>query len=114
LNVELLAELDPQLITKTRLGARKAQELYRSVRPWHSDELLPLELVQIDHTQLDVMVVDESQRMVLGQPWLTLAIDVASRGGDRILRLAGCSGGYFRGNRAYPTTTVTVWRWVQH
>jgi transposase InsO family protein len=77
--VELLAELDPQLITKTRLGARKAQELYRSVRPWRSDELLPLELVQIDHTQLDVMVVDESQRMVLGRPWLTLAIDVASR-----------------------------------
>jgi putative transposase len=44
-----LAELDPQLITKTRLGARKAQELYRPVRPWHSDQLLPLELVQIDH-----------------------------------------------------------------
>jgi putative transposase len=74
-----LAELDPQLITKTRLGARKAQELYRPVRPWHSDELLPLDLVQIDHTQLDVMVVDESQRRVLGRPWLTLAIDVASR-----------------------------------
>jgi putative transposase len=74
-----LAELDPQLITKTRLGARKAQELYRPVRPWHSDELLPLELVQIDHTQLHVMVVDESQRRVLGRPWLTLAIDVASR-----------------------------------
>jgi putative transposase len=34
-------------------------------------------LVQIDHTQLDVMVVDESQRLVLGRPWL--AIDVASR-----------------------------------
>jgi hypothetical protein len=29
-----------------------------------------MELVQIDHTQLDVMVVDESQRLVLSRLWL--------------------------------------------
>jgi putative transposase len=39
---------------------------------------LPLEVVQIDHTLVDV-VVDELERLPLGRPWLTLAIDVASR-----------------------------------
>jgi putative transposase len=40
----------------------------------------PLELVQIDHTQVDVIVVDEERRQALpGRPWLTLAIDVCSR-----------------------------------
>jgi putative transposase len=40
---------------------------------------LPLEVVQIDHTLVDVVVVDELERLPLGRPWLTLAIDVASR-----------------------------------
>jgi putative transposase len=35
--------------------------------------------VQIDHTPVDVIVVDERERLPIGRPWLTLAIDVASR-----------------------------------
>ena len=34
---------------------------------------------QIDHTQLDIMVLDESRSHVLGRPWLTLVLDVATR-----------------------------------
>jgi putative transposase len=40
----------------------------------------PLEVVQIDHTEIDIIVVDELTRAPLpGRPWLTLAIDVFSR-----------------------------------
>ena len=39
----------------------------------------PLGLVQIDHTLADVIVVAEGSRLPIGRPWLTLAIDVASR-----------------------------------
>src|SRR5215471_20098288 len=36
--------------------------------------------VQIDHTEIDIIVVDELARTPLpGRPWLTLAIDVFSR-----------------------------------
>jgi putative transposase len=35
--------------------------------------------VQIDHTLVDVIVVDRQLRQPLQRPWLTLAIDVASR-----------------------------------
>lgn len=39
----------------------------------------PLSLVQIDHTLVDVMVVDSLTRAPIQRPWLTLAIDVYSR-----------------------------------
>jgi len=39
----------------------------------------PLSLVQIDHTLVDVIVVDSVTRTPIQRPWLTLAIDVYSR-----------------------------------
>jgi putative transposase len=39
----------------------------------------PLALVQIDHTLVDVIVVDSVARTPIQRPWLTLAIDVCSR-----------------------------------
>lgn len=41
--------------------------------------LMPLDLVQIDHTRVDLMVVSEDRQKVLGRPWISLAIDVATR-----------------------------------
>lgn len=39
----------------------------------------PLALVQIDHTLVDVIVVDSVTRAPIQRPWLTLAIDICSR-----------------------------------
>jgi putative transposase len=39
----------------------------------------PFDLVQIDHTPADVIIVDDVDRRPIGRPWLTLAIDVATR-----------------------------------
>lgn len=39
----------------------------------------PLEIIQIDHTQADVEVVDEWFRRSMGRPWLSVAIDIATR-----------------------------------
>ena len=39
----------------------------------------PLEVVQIDHTLVDVILVDSIDRLPIGRPYLTLAIDVYSR-----------------------------------
>jgi transposase InsO family protein len=38
-----------------------------------------LQSVQIDHTLADIIVVDERDRLSVGRPWLTVAIDVFSR-----------------------------------
>ena len=39
----------------------------------------PLDWVQIDHTPVDVIIVDPIDRLPIGRPWLTVAIDVFSR-----------------------------------
>lgn len=39
----------------------------------------PMDLLQIDHTPVDVIVVDQQKRLPIGRPWLTLAIDVRTR-----------------------------------
>ena len=39
----------------------------------------PLEIVQIDHTPLDIQIVDERYRKPIGRPYITVALDVYSR-----------------------------------
>jgi putative transposase len=39
----------------------------------------PLAVVQIDHTQFNVMLLDDIYRLLIGKPWVTLIIDVFSR-----------------------------------
>ncbi|MBB2201650.1 Mu transposase C-terminal domain-containing protein [Gluconacetobacter tumulisoli] len=39
----------------------------------------PLSIVQIDHSEADVMIVDEALRLPLNRPWITVAIDVHTR-----------------------------------
>ena len=38
-----------------------------------------MQVVQIDHTRVDAIVVDQVHRRPIGRPWLTLAIDVHTR-----------------------------------
>jgi len=38
-----------------------------------------LSVVQIDHARADVMLVDDHHRRSIGRPWVTVAIDVATR-----------------------------------
>src|SRR3546814_6016134 len=50
------------------------------ISDWSSDVCSSdLEQVQIDHTPADVIVVDERHRLPIGRPYVTAAIDVASR-----------------------------------
>lgn len=39
----------------------------------------PLQIVQIDHTKVDIILVDDETRMPIGRPWVTLMIDIYSR-----------------------------------
>ena len=63
---------------KAREGAAKAGNQFRQVRPGLQTER-PLQVVQIDHTPVDLMLVDDATRACIGRPWLTLALDVHTR-----------------------------------
>lgn len=71
-------QLDQQAVLKRRLGSKEASRRLSPVRSG-LDVSEPLQLVQIDHTLVDVIVVDEIAREPIGRPWLTLAVDVATR-----------------------------------
>ena len=39
----------------------------------------PLQLIEIDHTPCDIILVDDEHRLQIGRPWITVAIDIYSR-----------------------------------
>ncbi|MEO9871156.1 transposase [Ekhidna sp.] len=74
-----IASLSEYNITKHRFGKARARKEFDAKIKKFPDALFPLSSVQIDHTPLDIIVVDEKHREPLGRPWLTLAIDSYSR-----------------------------------
>lgn len=65
-------------VAKAREGAKSARNRYGPAHPGLRPSA-PLEIVQIDHTKVDVQLVDDLSRAPLGRPWLTLLLDVYSR-----------------------------------
>lgn len=71
--------IDPKLAMKKREGYKKAHKEFSNFEGEFPEGNYPLEVFQVDHTPLDIMVVDSTFRKPLGRPYLTLAIDVYSR-----------------------------------
>jgi putative transposase len=71
--------VDLKEIVHHRGGPKAARDQFRPVSGKGLRPTRPLELFQIDHTPVDVIVVDEIDRHPIGRPWLTLVIDVATR-----------------------------------
>ncbi|HEY2492283.1 MAG TPA: hypothetical protein VGI33_05170 [Paenibacillus sp.] len=67
---------------KLRLrNIKAASAVYDDVARGYADReaLYPLDIVQIDHTLLDIEVLDDETGLNLGRPWITLGIDVYAR-----------------------------------
>lgn len=61
-----------------RFGRTAAVKTFRSVLG-HRTTSAPLERAEMDHTQLDLMVLDDNSGLPLGRPWLTVCIDDFTR-----------------------------------
>jgi putative transposase len=68
--------LDARRVAKARLQSSEAAALYDPVPGTYRVDRA-LDVVQIDHTRVDVIAVDETHRMLIGRPCLSLAVDVA-------------------------------------
>jgi len=73
-----IAGLDPLKATRRREGQDVSRNL-QGVGGEPPAMTVPLEQVQIDHTVIDLIVVDERDRQPIGRPYLTIAIDVFTR-----------------------------------
>lgn len=71
--------LDAYRVTVLREGSKKAKYKHKPM-VGHIEATRALETVQIDHTLADaILISDENRTVPIGRPWVTLAIDVASR-----------------------------------
>lgn len=70
--------LSEKLVLKKRIGKNEAEKLEINKKEY-PDGLYPLHILQIDHTKVDIILVDDEYRQELGRPWITVAIDVYSR-----------------------------------
>ena len=61
-----------------RFGRLAAVKRFRSVQT-HRTTDAPLERAEIDHTLLDLFVIDDRTGLPLGRPWLTVCVDDYSR-----------------------------------
>jgi putative transposase len=68
----------PRERLRAREGAAAAGDRLRQVKMGPRTER-PLQTVQIDHTKVDIMLVDDVTRACIGRPWLTLVLDVHTR-----------------------------------
>ena len=73
-----LDAMDAREVMKAREGAKAARQRFAPVTEKNRAER-PLDVVQIDHTPADVILVDSFERKAIGRPWVTLAIDIATR-----------------------------------
>lgn len=72
-------DIDEQERHKKRMGPRSAKDKYRPLRGSFPATDVPNSVVQIDHTPVDVIIVDEADRLPIGRPNLTMSIDVHTR-----------------------------------
>ena len=70
--------IDASLLVKRRHGSKALQKLQPTVGRF-PEVASPYDVVQIDHTILDVQLVDEQYRKPIGRAHITVAIDVFSR-----------------------------------
>lgn len=74
-----LAKVDEKDALRGRGQREKAKNKFTPVAGRFPNADYPLAVVQIDHTPVDLILVDDVYRKPIGRPWLTLAIDVYSR-----------------------------------
>lgn len=69
--------IHPKLIAKRRKGMKVTET--RGLPGRYPEVKMPLDVIQIDHTKVDVIIVDEETRQSIGRPNITVAIDIYSR-----------------------------------
>ena len=73
-----LSDLHQYLVAKARLGKEAGEKEFRAALKNLKVSRI-LERVEIDHTPVDLIVIDKATKLPLGRPWLTMAIDRYSR-----------------------------------
>lgn len=77
---KIFERISTKVVERMRFGTKSINKYEEVNRGFANKEALyPLHLVEIDHTRMDIEVIDEKNGVVIGRPWITLGVDVYSR-----------------------------------
>lgn len=71
--------IDEYQRVRRREGSKAANEKFQPILGSFPGADYPLAVVQIDHTPMDVIAVDDVHRLPIGRPYLTIVVDVFSK-----------------------------------
>lgn len=74
-----IKSISEEKMLKGRGQRKKAKQKFTPKAGQFPDANYPLSVVQIDHTPIDIILVDDKYRKPIGRPYLTVAVDVYSR-----------------------------------
>ena len=72
-------KLEDKEAIRKRISPKAAKQQYQPVTGRFPNANYPNAVVQIDHTPVDLIIVDEAHRQPIGRPFLTIAIDVSTK-----------------------------------
>lgn len=72
-------KIEDKELTRRRISLKAAKQQFQPITGRFPGGDYPNSVVQIDHTKVDLIIVDEIHRLPVGRPYLTIAIDVATK-----------------------------------
>ncbi|KAF7788543.1 putative transposase [Pseudoalteromonas rubra] len=72
-------KIEEKELVRKRIGPKSAKQQFQPVTGKFPGADYPNAVVQMDHTPVDLIIVDEEHRLPIGRPYLTIAIDVATK-----------------------------------
>ncbi len=74
-----VSEISHKERTSKRRGKKVARDQYRPLLGEHPFGKHPLDVIEFDHTELDIFLLDRDRKISIGSPWLTIGFDINSR-----------------------------------
>lgn len=74
-----IKEIKEKDLLRGRGQRKRAKQKFTAKAGQFPDANYPLSVIQIDHTPVDLILVDDKHRRPIGRPFITVAIDVYSR-----------------------------------
>ena len=78
-NRNRIKEIKEKDLLRGRGQRKRAKQKFTAKAGQFPDANYPLSVIQIDHTPVDLILVDDKHRRPIGRPFITVAIDVYSR-----------------------------------
>lgn len=75
----IVKRLNTKVVNVLREGDKALQKYEQNERGFYYNAKTPLHIIEIDHTRLDMDIIDGNSGFNIGRPWITMGIDVYSR-----------------------------------